>query len=122
MNKLLVVKVLSVEIHTINIKSSLFHLQTFYSSPFSLLASLYKIDVRMDNNRLNKSAHPKPSTRNPFTKFAVSRTMAALMTKRNRPNVKIVIGKVRMIRMGFSNALRMASTNENTRAVQKVSI
>ena len=93
-----------------------------YSSSRCLLVSLYRMDVRRDSKRLNKSAQPKPLTRNPLTKFPASRTMAALMTKRNRPKVKIVIGKVRMTRMGLSKKFRIASTRENLIAIQKDSI
>ena len=44
------------------------------------------------------------------------------MTKRNNPNVIMVMGKVRIIRMGLTIAFRIANTIAKSNAVQKVSI
>jgi hypothetical protein len=41
----------------------------------------------------------------------------ALITKRNNPNVMMVIGSVSMINIGLSMALKTASTNANINAV-----
>ena len=75
-----------------------------------------------DKRRLNKSAHQKPSTVKPLTSLLATQIINTLMTKRNSPNVKIVIGKVSIIKTGFNIAFRMANTIANTSAVQKVSI
>jgi hypothetical protein len=42
------------------------------------------------------------------------------MTNRKRPKVRIVIGRVRIMSIGFNRKLRNASTSERTIAVQKV--
>jgi hypothetical protein len=39
------------------------------------------------------------------------------MIRRNNPRVRMVIGNVRMIRMGFKIAFRKANTNEKIKAV-----
>jgi len=41
----------------------------------------------------------------------------ALMTKRNSPRVRIVIGKVKMTNMGFTRKLRRLSTTATMMAV-----
>ena len=46
----------------------------------------------------------------------------ALITNRNRPNVIMVIGNVRIIKIGFKIAFRIASTIARTSAVKKVSM
>jgi hypothetical protein len=79
-------------------------------------------EVSRDRRRLNNRAHKNPSTRNPCTNLPASRTMMALITNRNKPNVRIVMGKVKMISRGFTNTFRIAKTMESVIAVQKVSI
>ncbi len=43
--------------------------------------------------------------------------MIMLMTKRNKPSVRIVIGNVRAIKMGFTNAFNKARTSATKTAV-----
>jgi len=45
--------------------------------------------------------------------------MSALITNRNKPNVKMVIGKVRMIRMGFTRIFNNPRTIARISAVTK---
>lgn len=55
------------------------------------------------------TAVPKPSIAKEGPKSAcVIINVIALMTIRNSPNVKIVIGKVKMIKSGFSNTFNIA--------------
>jgi hypothetical protein len=48
--------------------------------------------------------------------------MSALITKRNNPSVTIVIGSVRITRMGLTSALSTASTNARMSEVVNESI
>jgi hypothetical protein len=73
----------------------------------------------MESSRLKSSAHQNPSTRNPFTNFAASKMISALITKRKSPNVKMVIGNVSMIRMGFTKMFNRPSTMARISAVTK---
>ncbi len=70
---------------------------------------------------LNKSAHQKPSTRKPSTKWAVMSTIKAFITTRNKPKVKSVIGMVSTMMMGFKKALSTARTKATKTAVRKPS-
>lgn len=69
---------------------------------------------------LNMRAHQNPSTLKPGTKFAARRITTALITNVNNPKVKIVIGSVRIRRMGFMNALITPKTTAATRAAVKL--
>ena len=71
-----------------------------------------KIDCKKDNSKLNNRAIQKPLTANPSKNSLAKRIIQALMTKRNKPRVTMVIGKVRITRIGF----KMAFNNANTTA------
>jgi len=58
------------------------------------------------------SAQINPSTEKPGTTLAASKISNAFKTSAKRPNVRIVIGRVRISRMG----LRMAFIIPNTKA------
>lgn len=73
----------------------------------------------IDKTILNMRAHQNPSTLNPGTKLAAIRITAALITNVNNPKVRIVIGRVRIIRMGFMNALIIPKTTAATSAATK---
>jgi hypothetical protein len=92
-----------------------------YASFFSL-SSWYNKEVTRERSRLNKRAHQKPSTLNPAIKFSANNIISALITNRKSPRVTRVIGKVRMISMGFTIAFRTAKTMATIIAVQKVSM
>jgi hypothetical protein len=51
----------------------------------------------------------------------MSKINRALITNRKSPNVIMVIGMVRKIRIGFSRALNIASKKATTRAMKKLS-
>jgi len=52
----------------------------------------------------------KLETLNPSTSLSAKRIMHALITKRNNPKVTMVIGNVRMTKIGFTNKFRMDKT------------
>lgn len=70
-----------------------------------------------DSKRLKIMAHQKPVTWKPSIKFAAKSIMIALITKRNSPNVRMVIGKVKITNMGFTKKLRILSTTATIIAV-----
>jgi hypothetical protein len=76
----------------------------------------------IDNNILNRRAHQNPSTVNPLISFSQSKIISALMTKRNKPSVKIVIGKVSIISIGLTSAFNIANTTATINAVINPSI
>ena len=47
--------------------------------------------------------------------------MRALMTNKNKPNVKIVIGMVRIVKIGFKDTFNKESTTTTINAVCQVS-
>jgi len=93
-----------------------------HKTPYSFLPEECKMEETIDNNILNKSAHQKPSTLKPETILEQSKMISALITNKNNPNVTMVIGKVRIIKIGFISAFSIANTRAKTRAVIKLSI
>ena len=59
---------------------------------------------------LNKSAIQNPLTPKPSIKASANKIIKALITKRKRPKVTMVIGMVNTTKMGFTMALSMART------------
>lgn len=55
----------------------------------------------IDKIKLKNNAHQKPLTSNPGTISAASKIISALITKRNNPKVNMVMGIVRIIKIGF---------------------
>lgn len=76
--------------------------------------------MTIDNTKLNSNAHKNPLTVNPGTIALVRRISRASITNVNNPSVRIVIGKERIIRTGFSTALIMPNTSEATSAATKL--
>jgi len=65
------------------------------------------------SKKLKMSAEKKPLTIKPGIKIPASLTMAALMTNKNKPSVKTVMGIVKTTNMGLIKALineRMIAT------------
>ena len=62
-------------------------------------------------------AHQKLSTWKPSIRFAVKRMMIALITNKKSPKVKMVMGRVRMTRIGFTKKLSKLSTTATMIAV-----
>ena len=82
-----------------------------------LLKSDCAKEETIDNSKLNKSAHQKPSILMPSMNLSASKMINALMTNKNNPRVIKVMGKVRITNIGLRKVLSNASTNANTRAV-----
>ena len=68
------------------------------------------MDWKKESKRLNSKAIQNPDTANPSTRLSASIIIKALITNKNRPNVIIVIGNVKMINIGFTINLSKAST------------
>jgi hypothetical protein len=60
-----------------------------------------------------------PLTLKPGTIEEAIRIRVVLMTKVNKPRVRIFIGRVKIIRIGFKKAFRMPKTTETIMAIQK---
>ena len=73
----------------------------------------------MDKRMLNSKAVQKLLTVNPLMNLSAKRIMQALITSKNKPKVTMVIGNVRMIKMGFKMAFRNAKTAATIMAVVK---
>ena len=70
----------------------------------------------MDNRILKSKAVQKLETPNPSINLSAKRIMSALMTNKNKPNVKMVTGNVNMTKMGFTNKFRIAKTMATIKA------
>ncbi len=73
----------------------------------------------MVKTKLNTRAHKNPSTENPGTMFAASSIKSACITNVKSPKVRIVIGKVKIIKIGFKIALKIPMTSAAIRAAVK---
>lgn len=69
----------------------------------------------------SKKAGQKPPTSNPGTSQLASIIIKALITKVNKPRVKILIGKVIKISNGFITIFMMPKTTATIKAVQNES-
>ena len=85
---------------------------TFY---FSII--LCRTDSKNDSNILNKSAVQKPETLKPSIQLFARRIIAALITNKNRPSVKIVTGSVSTIKIGFKIENKMPTIKATQIAV-----
>ncbi len=72
---------------------------------------------KKESNRLKIMAHQKLLTWKPSIKLAAKRMIMALMTKRKSPRVNMVMGKVKMTKMGFTKKLSKLSTTATIIAV-----
>ena len=68
---------------------------------FSSTMNFSTTDVMKENAKPNIKAFNQPPTSKPCTKYAVSFTIAAVITKENNPSVKQVIGKEIIFKIGF---------------------
>ena len=98
---------------------SLVRLCKFY---FLFAKAAFVPDEKMERIILNNNAHQKPSILIPSINLAVSKIIAAFITKRKSPSVTIVMGSVRKISIGFIIAFKQASTNAKIIAVVKLAI
>ena len=74
-----------------------------------------------DRTTPNSNAQRNPSTSNPGTITAVSRTSPAFITKVNNPRDRIFIGSVRKTSIGLRNAFTTPKITAVTRAAKKLS-
>lgn len=72
--------------------------------------------------RLNTNAERNPSTEKPLTTDEASSTIAALITKVNKPKVRILTGRVMISRIGLIIALISAIKTTSQSDVQKLVI
>jgi hypothetical protein len=68
------------------------------------------------------TAHQKFTMTNPLTIWDASMSIRALITSKNNPNVKIVIGKVNNIKIGLITTLIIPSTAATITATRKSAI
>lgn len=69
---------------------------------------------------LNNIARQKPATSNPGTIQATSITSKALITNVKSPRVKMLIGKVKIIKIGLIIAFTIPKTSATNNAAIKV--
>ena len=75
------------------------------------------MDCSMDNRMLNSMAIQTPSTENPLIRLSANRIINALTTSKNKPKVTMVIGNVRMMRIGFTKRFNIDNTTATIIAV-----
>ena len=76
----------------------------------------------METKILNNIADKIPDTSNPGTIFEASNTNKALITKKNNPRVRIVIGNVKITKIGLTKTFKTPKTIATNKAVIQVSI
>lgn len=76
---------------------------------------MFIIQLTQDNTIAPQKAGQNPVTEKPFTTEATNQNNKALITKVNKPRVKILTGKVKITNTGLIKAF----TNPNTKAVIK---
>ena len=67
----------------------------------------------------NKIAQPQVSTVNPGTTKVANLIMAALITRVNKPRVKILIGSVNKTKIGFTIKFKRPRTRAAAKAAKK---
>lgn len=67
---------------------------------------------------LNSMAIQNPLTSKPFTTDEANKTSIALMTKVNKPKVRMLIGRVIKIKTGLTKILTMPKKSANHKAAQ----
>lgn len=70
----------------------------------------------IDKTKPKNKAHQKLETKKPGTIALVSIIKSALMTKVNKPKVKMVMGKVRIIKIGLRKVFIKPKTKAATKA------
>ena len=64
------------------------------------------------------SVHKNPFTLNPLTKKSANEIISALIMRRNKPKVRIVMGMVSITKSGFTKRLSKLITNATIKAVK----
>ncbi len=72
--------------------------------------------VIKESKRLKIMAVKNPSTLKPSTNFSAKIMMMALITNKNRPKEKMVMGIVRIVKMGLTTAFKKAKTTATIKA------
>jgi len=75
----------------------------------------------MDKRMLKRMAVQILDTPKPSINLSASSIIKAFTTNKNKPNVRIVIGKVKIIRSGFTNTFKTAKTRATINGVVKES-
>ena len=73
----------------------------------------------MERIKLNNKAIQKPVTLKPSIRLSANIIIKALITNKNKPKVRMVTGKVKMIRIGFMVTLNNAKTTATITALVK---
>lgn len=68
------------------------------------------MDCSMDNRMLKRMAIQMLLTENPLINSLAINIIMALITNKNNPNVIMVIGKVKTIKIGFTNKFKIDNT------------
>lgn len=76
----------------------------------------------MESKTLNSTAVSIPSTAKPSISLSANNIIRALIINRNSPNVMIVIGNVKITKMGFTNTFKIANTTATMIADKKPSM
>lgn len=79
----------------------LFLVKAKFHLPNPLPKEIPRIELTNESTKLNNSAHQKLPTANPLTISAASITIKALITNKNKPKVRMVIGMVKNIKIGL---------------------
>jgi hypothetical protein len=77
--------------------------------------------MKNDSSKLNNKAHQIESTLKPVTSLPANTIISAFTIKRKSPKVIMVMGNVRMIRMGFTKKLSRESISATSKAVVNLS-
>jgi hypothetical protein len=85
---------------------------------FYLFCKLIIADEAKESNTPKINAHRKPSMWIPETNLSARITINTLMIKRKIPNVRIVMGSVKIISSGFTIVFNMANTITKISAVE----
>ena len=72
----------------------------------------------MDKRTLNNIAIQILLTENPSINLSANNMINALITSRNKPNVMMVIGRVRITNIGFTNKFKIDRTTATIMAVK----
>lgn len=70
----------------------------------------------MHNKTLKSNAVQKLDTAKPSINLSAKRMIKAFITKRNKPKVIMVTGKVKRMSNGFTNRFKIAKTTATIRA------
>ncbi len=88
----------------------------------SFLVNISNTPLTIDNTKLNHKAVQNPSTLKPSTNLSANKIINALMTNKNNPKVKNVIGSDKIVRIGFTIVFKNAKTTATKNAVKNLLI